>query len=93
MKIKAYINNIAALVTVLMLVGGFQMSTSTTNSLIPSNISLDTVLGIEEAYAGPCGRRGCNGSENLCTSYTVLEIRGIQITRYCSGIKKPIKVE
>lgn len=75
----------AALVTVLMLVGGFQMSTSTANQLIPSNISLDTVLGIEEAYAGPCGRRGCDGEKTYCTTYYIIEIGDGGIIRHCKG--------
>ena len=41
-------------------------------------------LGLEEAYSGPCGRRGCSGSGD-CGSYVVLEIGNTVITRHCQG--------
>ncbi len=52
--------------------------------------TIESAIGIEEAYAGPCGRRGCEGRVGDCdgTSYTIFAIGDLEIYRYCKGIKK-----
>ncbi|TYP93631.1 hypothetical protein LX73_1338 [Fodinibius salinus] len=40
----------------------------------------------QKAFAGPCGRRGCEGSKGDCgESHTVIEIGPIEIIRHCNG--------
>lgn len=63
MKIKNYLNKIVAIVAVVALVSGFQL-----NNAEGKMISLDSAIGIEEAYAGPCGREGCVGGPDLCVT-------------------------
>lgn len=54
---------------------------------IKSN-AMEISAHVEEAYAGPCGRRGCEGNSGDCgEAHTVLEIGGIEITRHCKGSK------
>ena len=50
--------------------------------------TFESTIGIEEAYAGPCGRRGCDGQPVYCASYVVFELGGIQIIRHCDGEKE-----
>ncbi len=38
-----------------------------------------------DAPLGPCQVRGCDGQPTYCTSYTVMEIGNISITRSCKG--------
>ncbi len=83
MRIKNYINQFVAILTFVTLVSGFQISTN--DGMVNT---IESAIGIEEAYAGPCGNKGCTGKEGFCTSYVVLEIGGIQVVRYCSGIKR-----
>ncbi len=82
MKIKNYINQFVAILTVVTLVSGFQIST---NDGMVSTI--ESAIGIEEAYAGPCGRRGCSGTEGFCTAYAVVEVGAFKMMRYCEGKK------
>jgi hypothetical protein len=88
MKIKTWINNIIAIFAVVTLVGGFQVDSAADSQLTSAAVSIETAIGVEEAYAGPCGRRGCDGSNTYCGTYTVLEIGGIHIVRHCDGNKK-----
>ncbi len=83
MKIKNYINQFVAILTVVTLVSGFQISTN--DGMVNT---FESVIGIEEAYAGPCGRRGCVGKVGYCTTYVILEIGGVQMVRHCDGDKK-----
>lgn len=84
MKIKDYINKIVAIAMVVALVSGFQLENAE-----GAMTTFESTIGIEEAYAGPCGRRGCDGRISDCdgTSYTVFAIGNVEITRYCTGVK------
>ena len=83
MKIKQYLNKIVAIAAVITLVSGFQISTAD-----GSMATLESTTGVEKAYAGPCGRRGCDGSPAYCDAYTVFEIGGVHVIRHCDGVKK-----
>ncbi|SMO77908.1 hypothetical protein SAMN06265219_11077 [Gracilimonas mengyeensis] len=49
---------------------------------------VDFSIELAEAYAGPCGRRGCEGKTGDCgESYAVGEIGNIKLMRYCRGKK------
>jgi len=63
MKFKNYINKFVAIVAVIALVGGFQLNLES-----GSMETIPTIIGIEEAYAGPCGREGCIGGPDLCVT-------------------------
>lgn len=93
MKIKTWLNNIIAVIAVLTLVGGFQVNTSADGQLESTAVSIESVINVEEAYAGPCGRRGCDGQPVYCTSYVVMEIGGIQVIRHCKGKKTQVSEE
>lgn len=88
MKIKQFLNKIVAIAAVFALVSGFQFNTAE-----GSMATLESAIGMEEAYAGPCGRRGCDGSNVYCDSYTILEIGGVHIIRHCDGVKKDSPLE
>ena len=66
MKIKNYINKIVAIAMVVALVSGFQFNNSE-----GTMTSLESMIGIEEAYAGPCARAGCIGGPDLCMTVEV----------------------
>lgn len=83
MKIKNYINKIVAIAAVVALVSGFQLE-NTEGAMA----TFESTIGIEEAYAGPCGNRGCDGQPVYCATYVVFEIGGIQVMRHCDGEKK-----
>jgi len=80
MKIKSFISNIVAALTLVALVSGFQVQSTEAGVL-----SLEKAVGIEEAYAGPCGSAGCDGLDMYCTSVTVFHIGDIQILKDCDG--------
>ena len=82
MKIKTYLNKIVAIAAVVALVSGFQF-----NNAEGAMVTLESTIGMEEAYAGPCGNRGCDGSNAYCDTYAVLEIAGIRVLRDCKGVK------
>lgn len=84
MKIKTYLNKIVAIAAVVALVSGFQF-----NNAEGAMVTLESTIGMEEAYAGPCARRGCDGKISDCdgTTYTIFAIGNIEITRYCTGDK------
>lgn len=86
MKIKQYVNKLVAIAAVVALVSGFQFSNAE-----GTMSTLESTIGIEKAYAGPCGRRGCDGSNAYCDTYSVLEIGGIHIVRHCDGVKTSIE--
>jgi|GEM_PF-777456 hypothetical protein len=93
MKIKTWLNNIIAIVAVVTLVGGFQVNSATNSQLTSAAVSIETAIGVEEAYAGPCGRRGCDGQPVYCTSYTVFEVGGVQVIRHCKGKRSTVSEE
>ncbi|HSH24764.1 MAG TPA: hypothetical protein VLA13_04420, partial [Massilibacterium sp.] len=78
---KSYIQNIAAIVTVLMLVGGFQLNSTDYSKSGTDYFSLDKAFGIEEAYAGPCGDAGCDGKPGFCGSVTVVKVLKWSVTK------------
>lgn len=80
MKIKTYISNVVAALTLVALVSGFQVKSAEVEVL-----STEKGIGIEEAYAGPCERRGCDGEPVYCTSYYIVEIGNGGIIRHCEG--------
>lgn len=84
MKIKTYIQHLLATVVLIMLVGGFQFTTD--NESKTSTISLtESILGVEEAYAGPCADAGCDGDSGYCGTTTVVKLFGLRITKDCVG--------
>jgi uncharacterized low-complexity protein len=85
MRIKTYISNAIAVFTLIALVSGFQFSTEKSTTASENLTSIESVLGIEDAYAGPCGRAGCDGEPTYCTAVTVLNIGSIQIIKHCQG--------
>ena len=56
MKLRKAINLILSLFIFGILVSGFQIEDSNSKTMS----SILSLVGIEEAYAGPCGRRGCS---------------------------------
>ena len=80
MKIKTYITNIVAIITLVVLVSGFQF-----NSIDKQINTADQIFGIEEAYAGPCGAAGCDGADMYCTSATVIHIGAWKMEKDCKG--------
>jgi hypothetical protein len=88
MKVKNYINKIVAVAAVVALVSGFQL-----NNAEGGMTTLESTIGIEEAYAGPCGRRGCEGRISDCdgTSYNVLVLGNLEIKRFCTGTKSTLE--
>ncbi len=67
MKIKNYINQFVAILTVVTLVSGFQISTN--DGMVNT---FESVIGIEEAYAGPCNDNGCIGGDDDCMTVRIL---------------------
>ncbi|MCH2450475.1 MAG: hypothetical protein MK198_10055 [Gracilimonas sp.] len=82
MKLKTYVNNIVAIIAIVTLVGGFQVSRGESAKEL---VSIESKLGLNEAYAGPCARRGCDGMPSYCTSYYVIEIGNGGWLRHCNG--------
>ncbi|MFD2532444.1 hypothetical protein ACFSVN_08310 [Gracilimonas halophila] len=80
MKLKAYITNIVAILSLVILVSGFQIQLSESD-----DISLEGIVGMETAYAGPCGAAGCDGADMYCTSVTVVHIGNWQMKKDCKG--------
>ncbi len=58
---------IVAIATVVALVSGFQFNSETGNV---ENIPM--IIGIEEAYAGPCNDNGCVGGSDHCMTVSIL---------------------
>ncbi|MEP1152308.1 MAG: hypothetical protein ABJH08_11325 [Balneola sp.] len=87
MNIKHYINKFVAILALATLVSGFQF-----NNAQGAMVNLESAVGIEEAYAGPCGNRGCDGQPVYCDSYVVFEVGGVQVIRHCNG-KKRVEIE
>lgn len=80
MKIKQYLNKIVAIAAVVTLVSGFQISTAD-----GSMATLESTIGIEEAYAGPCGDAGCDGKPGYCGTVTIIKIFKFRATKDCTG--------
>jgi len=67
MKIKQYINKIVAIAAVVALVSGFQVSNAE-----GTMATLESTIGIEEAYAGACSDNGCIGGNDKCMDVEIL---------------------
>lgn len=80
---KKHIQSIIALGVAVLMISGFQVT-----SQEDITYNLENMIGIEEAYAGPCGRLGCETSEGDCggRSHTVFNIGNLELERYCSGV-------
>ena len=84
MKIKQYINKLVAITAVFALVSGFQFSNAE-----GAMATLESTIGIEEAYAGPCGDAGCVGSTGYCgIEVTVLKVLDWELKKECHGVDK-----
>lgn len=81
---KTILSNLLAVSTFLILIAGYQVSEPDKGD---SLISLGSYLGIEEAYAGPCGDAGCDGEPGLCGKITVIKFFSWEATRTCKGSK------
>tara|TARA_R110002049_G_scaffold56984_3_gene156708 strand:+ start:884 stop:1123 length:240 start_codon:yes stop_codon:yes gene_type:complete len=44
-----------------------------------------TQLGLEKAYAGPCGDAGCDGKPGYCGTVTVIKVFKWRATKDCTG--------
>lgn len=96
MKIKNLLANVVAILTVITLIGGFQINAAEQVTNQEQVITVvETVMGVGEAYAGPCTRRGCTGKISDCdgTSYTVFAFRNLEFTRYCTGVHTSSETE
>ena len=80
MKIKQYINKLVAIAAVVALVSGVQFSNAE-----GTMATLESAIGIEEAYAGPCGDAGCDGKPGYCGTVTVIKIFKFRMTKDCTG--------
>ena len=83
MSFKKTINRMLGFLIFGFLVTGFQIQdgkSETMNSIL-------SIIGVEEAYAGPCSRRGCDGEIGTCnnTCYMVFEIGNVAARRCCNG--------
>ncbi|HAW78323.1 MAG TPA: hypothetical protein DF712_16195 [Balneola sp.] len=67
MKIKNYLNKIVAIAAVVTLVSGFQF-----NSESGGMENIPIIIGLEEAYAGPCNDNGCIGGNDKCMVIRIL---------------------
>jgi len=68
MNTKTYINKIGVLAVLVVLLSGFQISSTANDELI----TFQNAIGIEKAYAGPCGDDGCVGGNDPCSEVKVL---------------------
>lgn len=86
MKIKTYVSNTLAVCTLVALLSGFQISSpdSVTNNLT----SMESMLGVKNAYAGPCGDAGCDGNPGYCGTTTVIKVFGLKLDKDCVGSEK-----
>jgi hypothetical protein len=82
MKIKNYTSQFIAMLTLVFLVSGFQLSSETTISGLLTN---ESEIIANEAYAGPCGRAGCDGEPLYCKPVVVLSIGSIDMIKHCKG--------
>ncbi len=80
MKIKNYINKVVAIAAVVALVSGFQLGNAE-----GTMTTLESTVGIEEAYAGPCGDAGCDGKPGYCGTVTVIKVFKWRATKDCTG--------
>lgn len=84
MKFKAYITNIVAILSLVVLVSGFQIQLSESD-----DISLEGIVGMQTAYAGPCGAAGCVGKKGYCgKEVTVIKFFDWEIDKECHGEDK-----
>lgn len=82
MKIKNLLANVVAILTVITLIGGFQINAAEQVTTV-----VETVAGVDEAYAGPCGDAGCVGpTTEICRTYNVFNIFNLRLERTCRGI-------
>jgi hypothetical protein len=84
MKIKNYINKIVAIAAVVALVSGFQLEN--TEGVMAT---FESTIGLEEAYAGPCGAAGCEGKTGYCgKEVTVVKVLDWELKKECHGEDK-----
>jgi hypothetical protein len=56
---------------------------------IPSPLSNSIACGSSESgRTGPCGRAGCSGRDQYCTSYVVFNFLGFTLYRHCTGVMR-----
>ncbi|HBQ60830.1 MAG TPA: hypothetical protein DD671_14730 [Balneolaceae bacterium] len=65
MKIKEKISSVIAILTLMVLVSGFQID----NKVQGSNLSL---VNDQTVYAGPCNDNGCVGGTDMCMVVEIL---------------------
>lgn len=68
MNTKTYINKIGVLAVLVVLLSGFQLNSTANDELL----TFQNAIGIEKAYAGPCGRDGCVGGKAKCSEVKIL---------------------
>lgn len=65
---------------------------SSTSASIPSPISTSLACGsAESGRMGPCGRAGCSGRDQYCTSYVVFNFLGFTLYRHCTGTMQGVQ--
>lgn len=62
------LSNLIAALVVVMLISGFQLNETTAGKIS----TIDSMLGIEEAYAGRCNDNGCIGGSDKCMEVKIL---------------------
>ncbi|MFN1835977.1 hypothetical protein AB2B38_012000 [Balneola sp. MJW-20] len=80
MKIKTILSNTMAAVILFAMVSGFQVESDQGNLTL-----IDKALGVEQAYAGPCGDAGCDGKAGYCGTVTVIKLFNWRLKKDCSG--------
>lgn len=64
MKIKTHFNNIIAVLTLFVLVSGFQLNSTDSSPALNSSEEI--------VYAGPCNDNGCVGGDDQCMIVKIL---------------------
>jgi len=62
---------------------------SPTTTLSPISNRVECGL-LETGRMGPCGRAGCSGRDQYCTSYIVFNFLGFTLYRHCTGTLQSI---
>ena len=59
---------------------------------IPSPYATAMACGsTESGRTGPCGRAGCGGRDQYCTSYVVFNFLGFTLYRHCTGTMRGVE--
>lgn len=82
MKFKTFLNNLIAIFAILALAGGFQISSE---NIVTDLVTTESEIVMNEAYAGPCGRAGCDGQPTYCEPVVVFNIGSIEVIKHCKG--------